>query len=274
MSVKISELPELNRNDLTPDDYIPIVDVDANMLKKMKYQFIKGNILYGTCDAAKTDDLKRVTLENPTYRPNVGDYILIYFPNKVGNPRRLVINYQGITPIYQRVFGENSYYVLVTLGDDNLYHVVASDQSMYADYASSTAYGLLLYDGQNSSDDRGYITTFNGQSSVFIYNVCELVAIGFSGWSANPGSDGYYTNQVTLERPIDTRNGVTVSVWGSSKVDTSLNYDDKRAYDCVELFEFDYGTQISTMTAKSKVKIPVTFYVLVTGQLITKTSLY
>jgi len=105
--------------------------------------------------------------------------------------------------------------------------------------------------------------TFNGSTARTLEFVNEDVYFNKNNWSATVNAGGYYTNTVTGLNPINTYkrphaglvppNGLTITAAMSA------------AYNLVDYFDMDDGTDVTSVTAYAKTKPTESFHILIDG---------
>lgn len=115
------------------------------------------------------------------------------------------------------------------------------------------------------NDPNGNTFTYNGSANVNIYKRCAVVLVPSSGWSANAGADGYYTNTVSTGVSFNTYSSIYISCIGSTR-STKATATQAAAFNLCDDFIFTDGTAVNSMTVKAKTKPTTDFYVLLDGE--------
>jgi hypothetical protein len=232
-----------------------VIDGSGNVLKR------KPNLLYGTTSSTSMTTAKTATLDDSTYTPVSGDIFLIRFEN--GNSAEtftLDINSSGAKPVVS--YDIASTYGTIWFGsrlallryDGTKYEVITVDFPKRCQRVNDE---LRIVDANSNAK------TFNGSNMVSVISRNQLVTIESTGWSGTVDADGYYTNTVSVSK-INTYNPIYIACCGSTK-DTLPTAAQAAAFSLCNMFHFDDGVDIQSMTVKAKTKPTETFYVLVQG---------
>lgn len=264
MSVMTSQLPAIQRKDLASNDYIPVVDSSEHVLKKLAYDQIAGNIISGVCHTEGSACIKIATTSDPNYVPQEGDIIYIRFTDCIGLPSiQLKINNDAQELMIDRLLCKDAQSLLV-VKEQGKYNLITCEYPFFSEYCGQTKAKL------NIKSDISNMNTwyqFDGSTQVDLINCKEIATIDVNNWSNSVDAGGYYTNVVLLTNKLNTYYRPTISISGQTNSSDPTS-EQRTAYEYVQRFDFEESVSVQSMTARSKIKPSVSFYVLITGNYI------